>query len=185
MQSQPQDHHFPLVAFDNPLRKLFGRADRFNQYVQPGQTAADLGCGPGYYTFALAEAVGAQGKVYAVDADSAAASAVERKALRLGCAQIEAHCSSAAQLDFIPTASVDFILADGLLCCMAPAGHAAALSEFKRIMRPQARAYISAARGRISYVDDTEWEEMLRGFAVENRNYARRLQGRWAVVRLA
>lgn len=35
--------------------------------VQPGQTVCDLGCGNGYHTLPLAEAVGSDGKVFAVD----------------------------------------------------------------------------------------------------------------------
>lgn len=35
--------------------------------VQPGQAVADLGCGNGYHTLPLAEAVGAKGAVYAVE----------------------------------------------------------------------------------------------------------------------
>ncbi len=35
--------------------------------VQPGQTVGDLGCGNGYHTLPLAEAVGSAGKVFAVD----------------------------------------------------------------------------------------------------------------------
>jgi ubiquinone/menaquinone biosynthesis C-methylase UbiE len=35
--------------------------------LRPGEAVADLGCGPGYFTRALARAVGPQGKVYAVD----------------------------------------------------------------------------------------------------------------------
>ena len=35
--------------------------------VQPGQAVCDLGCGNGYHTLPLAEAVGADGKVFAVD----------------------------------------------------------------------------------------------------------------------
>ena len=35
--------------------------------VQPGQSVCDLGCGNGYHALPLADAVGAKGKVYAVD----------------------------------------------------------------------------------------------------------------------
>jgi ubiquinone/menaquinone biosynthesis C-methylase UbiE len=35
--------------------------------VEPGQTVCDFGCGNGFYTLKLAEAVGPRGKVYAVD----------------------------------------------------------------------------------------------------------------------
>lgn len=35
--------------------------------VQPGQAVCDLGCGNGYHTLPLAEEVGAEGRVYAVD----------------------------------------------------------------------------------------------------------------------
>lgn len=36
-------------------------------YVTPGDTVADIGCGPGFFTLALAELVGAEGRVIAVD----------------------------------------------------------------------------------------------------------------------
>src|SRR5262245_6127412 len=35
--------------------------------IKPGEIVVDLGAGSGYYTFKLAELVGATGKVYAVD----------------------------------------------------------------------------------------------------------------------
>ena len=38
--------------------------------LRPGQTACDIGAGPGYFTLRLAEAVGAQGTVYAVDVEA-------------------------------------------------------------------------------------------------------------------
>jgi len=37
--------------------------------LRPGERVADLGSGSGYFTYRLAEAVGPQGKVYAVDVD--------------------------------------------------------------------------------------------------------------------
>ena len=37
--------------------------------LQPGQVACDVGAGPGYFTLRLAEAVGPEGRVYAVDVE--------------------------------------------------------------------------------------------------------------------
>lgn len=38
--------------------------------LEPGETVADLGCGPGFWTLPLAEAVGPDGRVYAIDASA-------------------------------------------------------------------------------------------------------------------
>ena len=54
--------------------------------VQPGQVVCDLGCGNGYHTLPMARAVGARGKVYAVD--------IQREML-----QLLAMRSKQAQLD--------------------------------------------------------------------------------------
>jgi ubiquinone/menaquinone biosynthesis C-methylase UbiE len=36
-------------------------------FVKEGMTAADIGCGPGFFTTAMSDMAGASGKVYAVD----------------------------------------------------------------------------------------------------------------------
>lgn len=83
---------------------------------------------------------------------------------------IEMHASSAASLGFIPDRSVDFVLADGLLCCVAPRDLESVVSEMKRILKPDGKAYLKAGRGYPSYMDDTTWEKVLSGFTVESRN---------------
>lgn len=100
----------------SPFRKIFEPQRRIVEpYVKKGQVVADLGCGPGYYTSALAESVGPEGKVYAVDMDKNSIRRVQKKADKAGYHNIEAHASTAADLGFIKDKSIDFILAYGLL----------------------------------------------------------------------
>jgi SAM-dependent methyltransferase len=98
-----------------------------------------------------------------------------------GYRNIEAHASSATDLSFIKGGSVDFVLANGLLCSMAPQHHEPAVTEILRILKPQGRAYVSAAKGAWSYVDRAEWEEILGRFTVEKRGESGDF---WAVVSL-
>jgi ubiquinone/menaquinone biosynthesis C-methylase UbiE len=147
---------------------------------------ADLGCAPGYHTFALTELVGPEGRVYAVDSDEKAIRAVEKKADKRGYRNIEAHLSSASDLSFIKDKSVDFVLANGLLCSMAPQHHESAVTEIRRILKPKGLAHLSARRSSGSYVAQAEWERILEGFRVERTGGDRShfLAGgmRWAVV---
>jgi putative heme-binding domain-containing protein len=55
--------------FNRPERDKEERPDELIQalQIQPGATVADIGSGTGYFTWRLAERVGARGKVYAVD----------------------------------------------------------------------------------------------------------------------
>jgi len=51
-----------------PGRSLFNNPRRIlGPHVKPGDTALDLGCGPGYFTLPLARMVGETGQVIAVD----------------------------------------------------------------------------------------------------------------------
>lgn len=47
--------------------------------VKPGMVIGEIGAGRGYFTFWLAKGVGATGKIYANDIDSAALAAIERR----------------------------------------------------------------------------------------------------------
>jgi ubiquinone/menaquinone biosynthesis C-methylase UbiE len=85
----------------NPIRRLFDRDRSIPQkhiepYVTKGQVVADLGCGSGYYKVALAECVGPEGRVYAVDLNERAVRALEEKADKRGYRNVEAHASSAS-----------------------------------------------------------------------------------------
>jgi ubiquinone/menaquinone biosynthesis C-methylase UbiE len=181
---EKRDKHFPLFAHDNPIRRLFMPPRRLvESFVTKDQAAAGLGCGPGFYTLALAKSVGPEGKVYAVDSDEKAIRAVEKKAAKRGYHNIEAHASCASDLSFIKDGTMDFVLAHGLLCSMAPRHHESAVNEIRRVLKPGGLAYLTVARGPWSYVGQEEWEKILEGFRVERRGYGFSvIEDRWAVV---
>ncbi len=55
-------------TFDNPLRRFMHDPRRLlSDYVRPGMTVADLGCGMGYFSIGMARLVGSNGRVLAVD----------------------------------------------------------------------------------------------------------------------
>ena len=104
----------------NPVRRFFERTidhprRHLEPYVAEGQVAADLGCNTGYYTLALAECVGPEGRVYVVDLDEKQIQALEKRVVEGGYHNIEARATSASDLGFIQDGSVDFVLANGLL----------------------------------------------------------------------
>jgi ubiquinone/menaquinone biosynthesis C-methylase UbiE len=180
---EKRDKHFPLFVHDNVFRRLFDNPHSFCSYVAEGQTAADLGCGPGFYSLGLAECVGPEGKVYAVDSDEKAIKALEKKADKRGYHNIETHVSSASDLSFMKDGSVNFVLANGLLCSMAPQYHEPTINEIRRILKPKGLAYLSAARGFYSYMNKAEWERILEEFKVERRGDGFSwIAERWAIV---
>jgi ubiquinone/menaquinone biosynthesis C-methylase UbiE len=184
---EKQDRHFPLFAHEFPLRSLFHNPKKYCSYVTAGQVVADLGCGAGHYTLALAERVGPEGRVYAIDSDEKAIQRVKEKANQHGYHNLEAYATSAHDLHFIPDGSVDFILANTLLCSMAPQFHASTANEMRRILKSSGRAYLSAGKDLSSYIrDQSKWDEILAGFNVEQRDDGWWWFGlfgeRWAVV---
>jgi tRNA G37 N-methylase Trm5 len=103
-------------AFLDPIRRLFEPPQRLVEpFVKKGQVVADLGCGSGYYTLPLAELVGPEGKVYAVDLGEKCIRMLDKKAKKGGYRNIEIHSLSASDVSFIKDRSVDFVFANGLL----------------------------------------------------------------------
>ncbi|MFQ5443449.1 MAG: class I SAM-dependent methyltransferase [Nitrospinales bacterium] len=76
--------------------------------IQSGDVIADLGAGSGYFTFRLAEAVGPQGKVYAVDVDQAMNEYLKEKILEKGVKNIEVILAE-YQDPLLPDSGVDLI----------------------------------------------------------------------------
>jgi arsenite methyltransferase len=80
-----------------------------NLDLRPGAVVADLGAGGGYFTFRLAEAVGAAGKVYAVDIDRDMIRLIADRAKRDNVANIETILAGPDDPS-LPPAGVDLIL---------------------------------------------------------------------------
>jgi ubiquinone/menaquinone biosynthesis C-methylase UbiE len=150
-------------------------------YVKKGQVVADIGCGWGYLSFAFADLVGSEGKVYSVDLAKKCIRVIQKKAEKRGYHNIEAHASTAADLNFIPDNSVNLIIANGLLCSMA-IDRQMAINEMKRILKPTAMAYLClGVRPPLGYVNQLDWEGILAGFNVEKGGSFKQM---WALVSL-
>jgi ubiquinone/menaquinone biosynthesis C-methylase UbiE len=169
---------------DNFIRRVISPPEKtVSRLLHIGSVAADLGCGPGYFTIPIAKLVGPTGKVYAVDSDEKSIRVIETKSGAQGLGSIiEAHTASAADVHFIPTGRVDFVLAHGLLCCMTK--HDQAVAEIKRVLKPTGIAYLSVAklyrRNDPRAVPKEEWDRILTGFAVEDKGEG--VLNRWAIV---
>lgn len=70
-------------TFDNPLRKRFQDPDRILAgLVSEGMTVADIGCGMGYFSVAMARMVGPRGRVMAVDVQQMMLDLCRKRAFR-------------------------------------------------------------------------------------------------------
>jgi ubiquinone/menaquinone biosynthesis C-methylase UbiE len=181
MQSTKPDRHIPVFLMDNPLRRLSRPMKTLSKYVSEGDVVADLGSGPGFHTLVLLRLVDPKGKVYAVDSDKAAIERLRKRSERKGFLNLDARVGSAANLGHIPSASVDFVLADGLLCCTT--AHTQVVAEIQRIMKTDAQTFIRVTRFlRASdprTVSAREWEDILSGFRVVQKGG---LASMWALV---
>ena len=167
-KKKKQNKQFSL--FSHKIARVFEPPKKFvEQYIKTGQVVADLGCGPGYYSLHMAKILGPDGKVFSVDSDERVIKALKIKAEKKGYMNIAAHASPASNLDFIKEGSVDFIFANGLLCCVAPQDTDATVNELKRILKPSGLAYLSVAIGFGTYMEKEKWEEILKEFKVHKR----------------
>lgn len=67
----PADLSGYIADMESPERAAWQKPDEVVAALglKPGQTACDLGAGPGYFTLRLSKAVGENGRVYAVDVE--------------------------------------------------------------------------------------------------------------------
>jgi ubiquinone/menaquinone biosynthesis C-methylase UbiE len=98
------------ASLDNFLRRLAHKPIKILEpFVADGMTVLDMGCGPGYFTAALAELVGETGHVIAADLQQGMLDKMIVKVKKLELDQrVEAHKCQAEQTNI--EKKVDFIL---------------------------------------------------------------------------
>jgi ubiquinone/menaquinone biosynthesis C-methylase UbiE len=77
--------------------------------VDTGQSVADLGCGPGFFTLPAARIVGEGGQVFAADIQGEMLTAVRSRAAEAGLTNVHVVKTSDAEIP-IPAESCDFVL---------------------------------------------------------------------------
>lgn len=122
--------HYPLGTSDAELDRLrfqhevWGAKtsaflDRIG--VRPGARVLDLGCGPGFVTFELAERVGLRGQVVALDESPRWIEHVEGEIRRLGVTNVRAVRSRIQEADF-EQGSFDLVFARWVLSFLPAPG---------------------------------------------------------------
>ena len=132
-----------------PVRRLITDPRRLLKGLAgPGDTVADLGCGPGYFTLPLAEAVGDVGRVIAVDLQAAMLDKVRERAARSGLlGRIRLQQCSADSLGLGGVAAIDFALAFWMVHEVPDAAHF--LAEVCAALRPGGRFLLVEPRGHV------------------------------------
>lgn len=103
--------HQGAFILDNWMRRWLQPPQKILQgHIKPGQTVVDLGCGPGFFTIAMARLAGPGGRVVAVDLQAPMLDHVLRKAARCGVAdRITCHQGRPGRIGL--DVAADFILA--------------------------------------------------------------------------
>ena len=108
--------HQHSFALDNFFRRLIQSPKRIlTPYLNIGDTAVDLGCGPGFFTLPMAELVGPSGVVIGVDLQQEMLARVNNKLVKLrnrsSSAQVLLHQCSENDLGLDDSMRADFVLA--------------------------------------------------------------------------
>lgn len=105
--------HTCSFALDNVIRRIFQDPVKIaGPYIRPGDTVIDFGCGPGYFTTAMAKLAGPGGKVWAVDLQPEMLEKVHKKCRALGLSDIvTCHQCSEHAVDLDAAVQADFMLA--------------------------------------------------------------------------
>ena len=99
-----------LISCNNPRRESWEKTGDVLKFLnlKPGNCVADVGCGPGYYTFKFSELVGKDGRVYALDTNAESLDYVTAIAAKHGLSNITTIASRLNDTK-LPPASADVV----------------------------------------------------------------------------
>lgn len=134
-------HNISFIL-DNFIRRFFQRpASIVGEYISPGDTVIDLGCGPGFFTIDMAELTGADGQVVAVDLQKEMLEKVMGKALRRGLdKRITPHQCPQDSIGLTDNIQADFILAFYMV--HETPDQEAFLNQVRPLLKPNGRLLI-------------------------------------------
>jgi SAM-dependent methyltransferase len=151
---------------DNPLRRRYMRPALGRVSLRPGETALELGPGPGAFTVQAARQLGSEGRLIAVDIQPKMIARVEQKVREAGLTNVETHVASAYELP-VPDTTVD----RAFLITVLPEipDPVRALLEIHRVLKPGGHLSVSEEFGDPDYprrVTTIGWAEAA-GFILE------------------
>jgi ubiquinone/menaquinone biosynthesis C-methylase UbiE len=98
-----------FILFNNPRREEWEKTSKIVESLQikPGTTIADVGSGPGNYTFRFSNLVGEKGKVYAVDTVNDHLNYVKSTSEKFGIKNIQTVATNGDSIG-VPKDSLDY-----------------------------------------------------------------------------
>lgn len=140
------------------LRRLVHKPEKILEpFVKPGMTVMDLGCGPGFFSIPMAELVGEDGCVIAVDLQQIMLDKMMRAAERQGVSsRIRPHLCASNAIGV--TDKVDFALAFYMVHEVPDAGEF--LKEIAEILKPGGRLLFVEPKLHVSLAAFTRTVEM-------------------------
>lgn len=152
-------------TFDNPLRRLVHDPEEIlGDFVEPGQTVVDVGCGLGYFSIALAKIVGPSGKVIALDIQSQMIQRAKRRAESHRVAnRIDFRLCNASKLGV--KGPVDFVLAFWVVHEVADRKNL--LIEVRSFLKSRGQLLIAEPKGHVSASRFAETVELARNVGFE------------------
>lgn len=136
-------------VLDVTFRKWIHNPKKIVQpFIEEGMTALDLGCGPGFFTIAIAKLVGASGKVVAADLQEGMLAIVSKKIEHSAMAdRVRLHLSRPEGIGLAE--KFDFILVFYMLHEVP--GQAAFLKEIKSLLKADGKVLIAEPKWHVSH----------------------------------